>query len=258
MARVPRMFDKSLGERSLGYLAFWQGHLDDAAAHFTAAIDATHQQHSALSEGRNRMLLATVYRASDRVADANTEIGRALGFAGSPSFEPAMLGMLAYQCAQLNRARDADSVARLARTRARPDNRVDQGSVAFADAASLLARHRPDSALAALRLAGAFPWTIPRLMLEAEAFRAAGQPDSARAVLVAVRATDGFGSEGQDEWLHTPILLGDALLDARDTAGAVKQYQDFLKQWRDAPGGTPDVVLANRRLAALAQARPRD
>jgi predicted negative regulator of RcsB-dependent stress response len=196
--------------------------------------------------------MASVNRAANRPDSANAQIDRVMTLIGDHGYEPAMLGIVAYQCALLGRGRDVDAVARLTHARARADDAIDQGSVAFVDGVADLAHHRPDSALAALRRADAFPWNLPRMMLRAEAFNALGQRDSARTVLVAANGARQFGSEGEDDWLRSAVLLGDALLEAHDTAGATRAYQSLLKQWRDAPGTTPDVALASRRLTAIA------
>lgn len=252
MTAVPRLYEQSLGYRSLGFTALWQGRLDEAVDNFRRAAELTAQQPSALSEGRNRLLMASVDRAANRPDSANAQIDRVMTLIGDHGYEPAMLGIVAYQCALLGRGRDVDAVARLTHARARADDAIDQGSVAFVDGVADLAHHRPDSALAALRRADAFPWNLPRMMLRAEAFNALGQRDSARTVLVAANGARQFGSEGEDDWLRSAVLLGDALLEAHDTAGATRAYQSLLKQWRDAPGTTPDVALASRRLTAIA------
>jgi predicted negative regulator of RcsB-dependent stress response len=88
-------------------------------------------------------------------------------------------------------------------------------------------------------------------MSTAEAFQALGRRDSVRVALTALVETDEFGSQGQDEWLRAPLLLGDALLALGDSAGAYKRYQEVATRWRDAPPDTPDLVTARARLAAL-------
>ncbi len=257
MSTEPRLFDRSLGFRSLAYLDLWQGRVADGITAMQGAIDAMHQQQSPLSEGRNRLILSTIYRVSNRVPEANAEIDRTLALIDDPSYEPLMLAIAGYDCHELGRERDVEMLARKARERARPDARADRAAVAFLDAAIQLSSHRADSAITDLQSASAFTWPLPRLMLLAEAFMQAGKRDSARATLTALRANRGFGAEGEEDWLHAPLLLGDVLLDARDTTGAVKQYRALLAQWRDAPTVLPDLAAAKRRLAAIAAARPR-
>ena len=119
----------------------------------------------------------------------------------------------------------------------------------------MLMHHHPDSALVYFRNAADFPVRTQQLMSVAEAFQALGQRDSVRAVLTAVIDADGFGAQGEDDWLRAQLLLADVLLAVGDSAGAVKRYQEVATRWRDAPPDTPDLVNARSRLAALARVR---
>lgn len=255
MAARPRMEDRALGLRSLALLEFWRGDLRDAAESLRQAIDATVQMKSPLSEARNHMLLAGMYRSANRSADANREIDRALALTPSATFSPTLLSVLVFQCEQLERGRDAADVARLVRARAGRENAQDQAAVAFADAATAFARHRPDSALASLRRATAFPWPVLRLVLTADAFAVTHQADSAKSALSAALAGKSFGTEGEIEWLHAPLVLGDLLLATGDTAAAVPQYRAVLERWQEAPSDLPDLVTARTRLKVLAAGR---
>ena len=255
MASEPRIDDRALGLRSLAFLAFWRGNARDAAESLRQAIDATVQAKAPLSEARNHMLLAGVYRSADRLADANHEIDRALALTPAPTFSPTLLSVLAFQCEQLQRHRDAAAVARLVHARAGRENAQDQAAIAFADAATALARHQPDSALASLRGASALPWGVLRLALTADAFAAAHQTDSAKATLATVISRQWFGAEGEAEWLHAPLVLGDLLLATGDTAAAVPQYRAVLERWQEAASDLPDLVTARTRLKLLAAGR---
>jgi tetratricopeptide (TPR) repeat protein len=197
------------------------------------------------------MLLAGAYRSVNRVADANTEIARAVVLSKSPQYEPSMLALLMYACQQLDRPRDVESLGALLHQRVNADSRADRAADAFANGVLQLVRHHPDSALVFLRSAGDFAVKAQRLMSTAEAFQALGRRDSVRVALTALVETDEFGSQGQDEWLRAPLLLGDALLALGDSAGAYKRYQEVATRWRDAPPDTPDLVTARARLAAL-------
>jgi tetratricopeptide (TPR) repeat protein len=253
MAASPRLGDRALGLRSLGWLAFYDGRLYEAVGAFQQAIEASRQMGSAFGEARNQLLLAGVYRAMNRTGDAQAAVSRALAVADAPTFTPDMLGVLLYACVQLQRTRDAETVATRLRARVDAQNPTDIGSAALAAGALHLVRERHDSALAHLRRATDYPLRIQRHMLMAAAFDGLGQRDSVRAALEAARAERGFGVEGQDDWLRLPLLLGDVLLQSGDTAGAVGRYRELLERWRQAPPDVPDLVSARERLAGLAR-----
>jgi Tfp pilus assembly protein PilF len=253
MLTAPDVVDRALGMRSLGFLAFWEGRLPDAAREFQRAAEAT--VGTPLTEVRNRLLLSSAHRAANRLAEANAEVDRALVLSRSPLVVPPMLGMLAYACWQLERPRDVEGVAAMIRARVDSRNPGDRATAALAEGMVRLVRQQPDSALVHLRRASDFAWAVPPLMLMAEAFDALGQRDSTRAALERVLDEKGFGVEGQDDWLRAPLLLGNVLLQAGDTAAAVRRYQEMVQRWREAPLDAPDLVSARARLDALQGAR---
>ena len=243
--------DRMLGLRSLGWLALWQGRLYESIGNFQQSIEAAQQSTNPLGEARNRILLAGVYRTANRMTEANAEISRALALANAPFFEPSMLATLEYSCQQLDRVRDVETVAALLHSRVKPDNAADRAADAYAMGILQLAHHHPDSALVYLRQASGFVVIPQRLMSMAEAFQALGRSDSVRVVLTTLLNEQGFGGQGEDDWLRAPLLLGDALLASGDTAGAIKRYRQVAARWRDAPSDMPDLVTARARLAAL-------
>jgi tetratricopeptide (TPR) repeat protein len=251
MASSGTVGNRALGLRSLGFLALWRGQVDQAIGYFRDATEATVQMKAPLSEARNRLLLASAYRLAGRDADASAEVSRALALRSSPLLEPRFLAMLANSCLQLGRVADAEAVLQLMRTRRDLASGIDSAADAFVSAAVQLARRRPDSALVLVRRSERIQQDVNRLMIEADAFRALGKPDSARAALAHVLEQRGYGFEGEDQWLRAHVLLGDLLLAKGDTAEAVKSYQRLVDQWRGATGNPPDLVAARSRLATL-------
>lgn len=254
MAAGTSVGNRALGLRSLGYLAQWRGRMDESIEFYRQATSAAVQLEAPLSEARNRMLLATSYRITGRHREASGEVARAFAMMGNPQFEPRFLAILASSCIKTGRVADVDSILRVLRTRVNRNNRVDLAAEAFVSAAVSLANHRPDSALYFARQTAPLGQHVPTLMLEAEAFRAMGHSDSARVTLSRLLSERGFGSEGQDDWLRAPLILGDLLVAQGDSAGGMKAYQRLLAQWRDAPASVPDVVAVRTRVASLSGA----
>ncbi len=251
MAASSNVSDRALGLRSLGYLALWRGHADEAIELYRQATAAAAQTAAPLSEARNRLLLAGSYHIAGRTAEAIAEVSHVVANVRTPLFEPSFLAMVANSCIQLGRVADAEAVLRVLRTRVNRDNAVDRAAESFVAGAISLARGRPDSAQSLARGAELLPQRVHVLRLQAEAFQALGRSDSARAALSRLLAEPAFGYEGQEDWLRTPLVLGDLLLAGGDSSGAATSYQRFLTQWREAPPSLPDVVAARSRLRAL-------
>jgi Tfp pilus assembly protein PilF len=249
MAEAADLGARQFGHRSLGYLALWQGRIDDAIFEFQQASEAAKQQGEPLSEGRNRLLLSAAYRMLNRLDDANAEITRTLPLTSARVFDPAMTGMVAFELKQLERVRDLDSMVTLIRARAGPENQAHHATSAFASGLQYLARRQPDSAMAAFRRAGRFPWPIQVAVAKAEAFAMLGRSDSALVMLHEVDRTAVFGHEGQLEWMRLPLLRGDLLARTGDTAGAIRAYEAMITRWRGA--SVPEVATARARLLAL-------
>jgi hypothetical protein len=49
--------------------------------------------------------------------------------------------------------------------------------------------------------------------------------------------------------MRLPLLIGDLLAHAGDTAGAIRAYETMITRWRSAD--VPDVATARARLATL-------
>lgn len=256
MSKNVRVENRALGLRSLGYLALWRGRSDEAIEYYRQATTASVQGKSPLGEARNRMLLSTAYRSAGRDRESNDEITRAMGMINAPSLEPQLLAMLATNAIKLGRVNDVRTILKVVRAKMEATNRVDVAAEAYVAGLLALSAHQPDSALQYARAATALETTIQRLTLEVEALRALGRLDSARVAVVAIAAQTGFGYEGQDDWLHAPLVLGDLMLAQRDTAGAMKEYQRLLDRWRGAPPGQTDIAAARSRLAALRAVAP--
>jgi tetratricopeptide (TPR) repeat protein len=252
MAARPNVASRAAAYRSLGYLAWWRGRVEEAGGYFQRAVDAIAQVGSPLSVARNRLLLAATLRASGRTAAAGAQIDSVLVRLHEPSFEPRFLTLITSALLKSDRAAAVDSVLRVLRTRVDRQSDYDVAAEAFVTAAVHLTRQRFDSALWYVRRTDRLDQTVPTLALEAAAYRGSGATDSARAVLARILDEDGFGFEGQEDWMRAPLLLGDLQLAAGDTVAARRSYERLLAQWRDAPPALPDIAAARARLAEMA------
>jgi tetratricopeptide (TPR) repeat protein len=253
MSASPALGNRQFGFRSLGYLALWEGRLDDAVGDYQQAIEITRQQGGGLSEGRNRLLLAAVHRSLNRIDAANAELSRVLEMTPQPTFDPTFMGPVAFELKQLERWRDLDSLIALIRARAVPTERLHQDALNLALSVAHLGRRQPDSALAALRTVTQYRWRVFPLAVRAEAYSMLRQRDSALAVLDLLEREQAFGREGQVEWMRAPLLRGELLSQSGDTTGAIRAYEEMIARWRGA--NVPDVAAARSRLAALRAGR---
>lgn len=251
MSKGARVSDRALGFRSLGYLALWRGRPDEALDRLRQATTAAVQSRSPLGEVRDRLLMSAAHRAAGHNREASAELSKTLVLARAPETEPFPLALVAGSCMKMNRVADAQATLAMLRTRVNRTNAADVASEAYVEGLLALARHQPDSALRFGRQTAALPQQVLRWTLMGEAYRSLGQTDSARAAMTRVLAERGYGTEGQEDWLRTPLVLGDMLLATGDTAAAMQAYSKLQEQWRDAQPGLPDAIIARNRIALL-------
>ncbi|HJU89237.1 MAG TPA: tetratricopeptide repeat protein [Gemmatimonadaceae bacterium] len=251
MSRGPSVFGRASGFRSLGYLSYWRGRLDESADYFQRAIDASRQLGAPLSIARNQLLLASAYRMAGRTTEANLQLDLVMRNLAAKEFEPRFLTFIAVALARHGRLSELDTILKILRERADPQSDHDAGAEALVRAIIHLARNRPDSAVVYTTRAEAAQQAALSLAVRAKAFLAAGQRDSARVALSRVLQETGFGFEGIEDWFKARVQLGDVLLADGDTTGARKSYEALVEQWREAPPQAPDLVAARGRLAAL-------
>jgi tetratricopeptide (TPR) repeat protein len=254
MAASPTVQGRAMGLRSLGYLAIWRGRIDEGIDQFQRAIEATSQLAAPTSVIRNRLLLAWSYRLAGRTAEADRQLDSVMTTVERVPMEPGFLTFVIGGLVKRHRVADADRVLRMLESRVQPENDVDRTFAAYASARVKLARGDARGALADARGAARLGQQALVYGLQADAFTAIGERDSAVAVLRKLTSYDYYGSEGQEEGMRAHIALGDALRAGGDTAGARAAYTVLLEQWREAPATLPDMVTVRERLTALDRA----
>jgi tetratricopeptide (TPR) repeat protein len=251
-AAGPSLVARAAGERSLGLLALWRGHLDEATRRLERASALTVEARQPMSEARNRMLLAWAYRLAGHRDAANAELDRVFALRAERNFEPMFLGFIVTALVRQGRVDDAEAVLRILRARVDSVNAGDVAAEAVAAATIAQARGRSREALALVRRAGSYRQPIRKLALEAEIRAASGETDSATALFNEVLGSEAYGAEAQEDWLRVPMMLGDLRLAAGDTAGAREAWGVLLRQWSSAPASTPELAAARARLIAVA------
>ena len=251
MARGPTLIARSVGYRSLGYLAVWRGRIDEGTAHFERASQISAEDGKLLTAARNRLLLAWTHRLAGRAAAADAELDRVMRNVDLPSFEPTFLSFIVAALVRQERLAEAEAVLGTLRARAAASNAVDASAASLSAAFVALARRRPADALELVRAADAYLQPLRVQVLAAEIHAAAGSFDSARALLAEALRDDVFGAETQEDWLRASVLLGDLRLAAGDTAGAREAWLRSSRHWADAPATVPAVADLRARLVSI-------
>ena len=255
MLARPTTLDRVRGRRSLAWLAMHRGRYREALAHLAAGVALSRQAGLALPELRDRTLLAEVLAALGEPARAGAQLDTATALAAAGDAPPSSLLAIALAELRLGRRARAHAVAAAiepaAVTGVRGDDlarRAIEGALLLADGDAARARQVVDAEQGPLHRS-------QRLAVQAQAFAALGQLDSAMVAARHCAEMFAFGSEEQLEWMRAPLLLAQYAEARGDTATAREAYARVVARWRDADAELADLAAARRGLARLTARR---
>jgi tetratricopeptide (TPR) repeat protein len=250
MSREPS--DQARGHRLLAYVDLYDGRYTSGIAHLRQAIDLNRGVSvNALSEVRDRALLANVLIDLGQVDAAREELAAAVALALSGALPPQALLWTGKPLARLGDTASARHLLDSASARTRP---ADPEARAATDALEAELRLAQGQAAAAVTLAKRAMSLVPLPYLretEAYALERAGRLAEARAVLVSLGAELALAleTEGQQASRLAPLAI--ARLDAQlgRTADARQAIGQFMERWPTADANLPFVTKLRARIA---------
>jgi DNA-binding SARP family transcriptional activator len=244
--------DRVRGLRSLAYLDLYRGNYEAGIAHIAEATAHAAQQHEAIIEPRNRMILASALEESGRDGEARRERERVASKFTDRNFPPRLLMFLGKPLARNGDIRLADRILDTLRARARVDSPEDQSDLALLEGEVALAHKRPREALE--HLARAFLLDSTKYALESLAYGTAASGDltSAATLYEKLAAGNEFGWEPQQYRWFARYWLGVVHETNGDRGRALDAYRQFLGDWPGADQTLPAIQDAKRRIERLA------
>lgn len=240
--------NRAFGIRSLGFMAMRRGEYRDAAAHFLEAAVQSRARDARVSELRNRVLLAEALLTSGDRRRAGDALDRARALLAGQVMEPAYYFYVGHALIRAGAVPDASELLQRMGQGAVATNPQDRSARVLLEGWLNLATGRPEAALAAVAEDRYLPFAAYRLALQAEAFSALGQPDSALAAARRLAGGFHFGSDAEDEWLRGWLRVGRLAEAVGDPAEARRAYSAYLERW---PGGDADLPEVREAAAAL-------
>ena len=252
----PEPLRHARGLRSKAFLAAFDGRYGDAARALDEAvtIDRSQGPLAAVSEVRNRLLLAAAFDRLARASDAQVQIDSAYALVTRIDAEPRFIYWVGKSVAR------GGDVARATRLLAALEPKVHAGSpvdLAALEALRgeiLIASGKASDAIPHLERACAAECLGPALESLAYGSATAGALDRAAELYERLGKGMQFGSEDQDPWRLSAYWLGRVRERTGKAAAARTAYEQFLAQW--GTGAKPDlreVEDARARLARLSQ-----
>ena len=250
------------GERSLAFLAMYEGKHGEAIDRLRRAVLLADAPGWRLTRARNLLLLSAAEREKRVEAgsgrgewtdSANAHLDAAHVLFRSTWFEPAFLAYLGKANARAGEVRRAAEVLDSLRSRAKPNNRADRLDQLVLEGEVALARGHADSAAALLSVAHALDTNAFVTESFARALAASGQLAAAARLYERLLATPllWYGWEAQLYAATAPADLAELYLRMGDTTRAVATWQRLLDRWGTGDSDLQMVLEARRRLAEL-------
>jgi len=238
--------------RSLGLLEMYRGRYQAGIERLREAILLNRSENALLSEYRNRLYLATAFRAKGNTSDYERQLEmadrltREMGFVAT-----SWLVFLGGHYATSGAITDASRILDTMTVRATEDP-GDLANVEYMRGLVALAGEDVAGGLESLELAqrlwpsDLYVYAIGQVSL------ANGNLDRAESAFLEILERMGLGWETQEVWLNAHYHLGRVYEAQGDTEHAIEYYQRLLDLWAD---GDDDLVVleeARARLVRLA------
>jgi tetratricopeptide (TPR) repeat protein len=258
LAAQPDPLRRARAQRSMAFLAEFDGRYADAARRLTEAVALSRTTGSTISEVRNRVLLATALTELGRRRDASNQLDSAFAMADSVAGEPTMVFWLGKALARAGKLRYASRLVSVLESQPATGSTY-RAMLESLRAEVLLGERKPAEAVERAQVATQVDSSAAVVETLAVALEASGALDRAaeRYAWLAVHAPK-FGFEGQHESQFAAFWLAHVREHAGNGQAARDAYEDFLIRWPPASSADlPAVAEARRRLERLAPAEPR-
>ncbi len=247
---------RARGDRSLAFLAIYQGHYTEATRYLTDAVLLARLNQAGVTEIRNRMLLSTVLDERGRRGEAREQLDSALAVGRRTDMEPTLLFWLGKALARSGNVKPAEALAGQLERRAHEGSAADLSALEGLRGELLVAHGEAQQAVSHLEIAMRADNTGFTMESLAHGLAAAGDLERAASLYDELARGESFGSEVVVYWRIAPYQLGIIEERRNDAELAARAYQRFLDGWRDAEPDLVSMVDARRRLTRLRLASP--
>ncbi len=252
----PDSNDRGFAKRSLGQLALYQGHFDDAAAHFSDAVALHLAAEEPTSAGRDRLFAALGEAARGRTREAVAALDLATLEVPVQSgwiWLRSLVGSAYLAAGDIEGARRISvELAAWAESAEEPGEDPLQRR-ALLEASILVSDGNPDQALDILESLQRVENRDNAFLVAAlaEAYRAAGRWSDAEQSLQQLIELRWDYYEGLVPWITAHYRLAEVYERLGMPEDAVRYYRRFLQFWGDSDSELPEIESTRRRLKTL-------
>jgi len=242
-------YGRARGLRSFALLDMYQGRYSEARDRLEEAVLLSQSTNSLVSEMRNRMYLAMIFKGLGMDAEFGEQVDASRRLQGGIRMGPTWLLPVGQAYARMGRVDEAEEILGEIEDRqndaaaASSVNRLQSREQAFPHLLRgeiELAQGDTDAALAAFEIALTFDVKNSREPV-ARCYVERGEIDAAIAQYEELLADRRLGYEHQLNWIEAHYYLGRLYEQSGEQEEAIEAYEALLEIWSDAD---PNLVLA--------------
>ncbi len=244
-------WQEATGHRHLALLDMYQGKFSAAIDHLKEAILLNNTINYPLSELRDRLYLATVYKTIGMMNAFHRELDAVAELRSKTFIEPWWLLLSGKMYARFGELQESKGLLEEISSKMNKENRSDRASFNILKGEIELARENHAQAVELFDVA--YKLRDDNYILEslAYAYFIKGDLDKAIDKYEHLITRKQFGWEAQEYWIQAHYQLGKLYGKKGDAEKAIQYYKHFLDIWKDADPGIPEVEDARKRLAGL-------
>jgi tetratricopeptide (TPR) repeat protein len=244
---------KARGYRSLALLSMYTGKLSEAINQLHESILINKTIGYGLTELRDRMFLASIYRTKRMIPEFYEELNKVdMLLKSTKGMEPWWYFIYGKFLVRDGKVQNAEKVLSEISARVNEGNKSDKAALNILKGEIQLLKGNPAEAIDLIETGISVRHDCFTVESKANYYYATGDPDKAiTSYEEIINASNSLGWEAQDYWIRAHFILGKLYEEKGNRELAIKYYNDFINIWKDADPDIPDLNDAKSRLAKL-------
>jgi serine/threonine protein kinase/Tfp pilus assembly protein PilF len=244
---------KARGHRSLALLDMYLGKYSSAIGQLKEAVLLNKASGAHVSEVRDRLYLATAYRAKGKMKKLFEQLDAVNKLRTETYLEPWWLLLAGKINARARRVEQAVQFLKDISTRINEENRSDRAAYTLLEGEIELARGNFRKAVSRLEMACKLREDGYTLESLAYGYLLSGDLDQALAKYEELMEKKDIGWEAQEYYFQAHTQLGRIYEQKGDIEKATQYYKRLLELWKEADSDLPAMLDVKARLAKLTQ-----
>jgi tetratricopeptide (TPR) repeat protein len=243
---------KARGIRSEALLLMYTGKFSEAINRLHESIVINKTQGNGLSELRDRMFLATIYKTKEMIPEFHAELNKVSELLKIEGMEPWWFFLYGKIMIREGKIQNAEKMLNEISGRINEGNKADQSALNTLKGEIELAKGNNAEALDLIESAVKLRGDGYILESLANYYYKTGDLDLAiprYQEIISIK--NSLGWEAQEYWIEAHYNLGKIFEEQGNREQAIKYFQDFINIWKDADKDIPSLLDAKSRLTKL-------